>query len=290
VAGNVSDASRVAEDAAKVAQEGRQAVDQTIEGMQRIHQAMAEIVRVIEGLEKSSGEIGAIVAVIDDLAEQTNLLALNAAIEAARAGEHGRGFAVVADEVRKLAERSAKATGEIAALIAGVQRESKLAIVSTREGRAVISEGTRLAAGAGDSLGAIVQAVDQVTAFMGQIAHAAGEQDRAATQISTAMTAMNRLSQQVIGATREQAKGSEQIVQAVDSMNRMTREVSTAMVEQRKGGEQVVEAAETINAMSGDLQEQARALMEAIAFFKDSEPSLSTSIPRATPMLPVTSG
>jgi methyl-accepting chemotaxis protein len=284
VSGNVTEASHAAEQAADVAHQGRRAVDQTVAGMQRISAVMTDVVTVIEGLGKSSEEIGNIISVIDDIAEQTNLLALNAAIEAARAGEHGRGFAVVADEVRKLAERSAKATGEIAALIQGIQKETDQAVRSTQQGEAAIQEGTTLATSAGSSLGAIVQSVDRVSTQMMQIAQAAEEQSRAAAQITDAVDTMNQLTQQVMMAAREQAAGSEQIVVAVESMNRMTQQVSVATSEQRKGAEQIVLAVESVNQSAqesahasgvvaqsaSDLQQEARRLTEAIAFFKDA--------------------
>ena len=283
VARNVNDANGVAEASAEVAVKGRQAVEQTIAGMTRINQAMADVVAVIENLGQSSEEIGEIIAVIDDIAEQTNLLALNAAIEAARAGEHGRGFAVVADEVRKLAERSAKATGEIATLIKGIQKETVQAVQSTQEGNLAIQQGTSLAQTAGESLGAIVTSVHEVTALMGQIRQATQEQDRAAGQITEAVGAMNRLTHQVMEATRDQAKGSERIIASVETMNRMTQQVALASAEQKQGGEQVVQAIESVNRSaqeanaatgavaqaSTELQRQSQELLEAIAFFQD---------------------
>ncbi len=300
VAQNVREAEAVAEASTGVAHEGRQAVDQTIAGMQRINSVMTEVVSVIEGLGKRSAEIGEIVEVINDIAEQTNLLALNAAIEAARAGEHGRGFAVVADEVRKLAERSSKATGEIASLIQGIQKETTKAISSTQLGEQAIHEGTRLANAAGTTIGQMVSSSDRVSALMGQIALAAEEQTKAAAQITEAMERMNTLTTQVAMATREQAKGSEQIVEAIDSMSRMTHQVSTATASQKDGGEQVIRAVdriqqavqesaqstEAIATSACDLADRAQELMEAIAFFKASDDGQSHVLSSVVPSLP----
>lgn len=303
VASNVREAESVAVASTAVAHEGRQAVDQTIAGMQHINAVMTELVSVIEGLGRRSSEIGEIVEVINEIAEQTNLLALNAAIEAARAGEHGRGFAVVADEVRKLAERSSTATGEIAALIQGVRTETERAIQSTQRGEQAIEDGTRLANAAGATLGQMVQASDRVSALMGQIARAVEAQNQAAARITEAMEHMNQLTEQVALATREQAKGSEQIVEAVESMNRMTQQVSLATASQKEGGEQVVRAVDRIQqaaqesahstaaiaASAVELAERAQVLLEAIAFFKTAAPPSTEATPRL-PGLPVARG
>ncbi|MBO9541263.1 CHASE3 domain-containing protein [bacterium] len=282
VSGNLAQVHQAAAGATGAAREGQRAVDETIQGMEAITQVIGQVSTQIAQLGDRSKEIGAIVEVIDDIAEQTNLLALNAAIEAARAGEHGRGFAVVADEVRKLAERSAKATGEIASLIKGIQAESVAAIEATARGNEAVHNGTRLARSAGDALGSIVASIGEAGGLVAQVVEAAGEQARTATQITRAVDQMNALTQEVTVAVGEQAKGSEQIVRAVDQMSRMTREVSAASTEQEAGSERVVASVGQINLAAQEsaaattqisqsveaLQEQARALQAAIAFFR----------------------
>jgi methyl-accepting chemotaxis protein len=281
VALNVEDANREAERSAAVAQEGRSSVEQTIAGMTHINRAMSDVVTVITSLGQSSQEIGAIIAVIDDIAEQTNLLALNAAIEAARAGEHGRGFAVVADEVRKLAERSAKATGEIATLIKGIQKETEQAVKSTQQGASAINEGTGLAQKAGESLRDIVTSVAQVSTLMGQIRQATQEQSRAAAQIADAVTSMNQLTHSVMGATQEQSKGSEQIVRAVETISAIAQEVAAATREQREAGLRGITAVDHISRLSRDVDRKSHDLAEAVSYFKIEPLSMSLAVPGA---------
>lgn len=156
-----------------------------------------------------------IIQVIDDIADQTNLLALNAAIEAARAGEQGRGFAVVADEVRKLAERTTKATKEIAEMINQIQKDTAGAVSSIEEGNVEVESGKKMAVKAGESLQEIIKATDKVQDVVNMVASASEEQSSASEQISRNIEAISSV-------TNQSAAGTQQIARAAEDLNRLT--------------------------------------------------------------------
>jgi len=160
----------------------------------------------MEELGKSSDQIGRIISVIDDIADQTNLLALNAAIEAARAGEQGRGFAVVADEVRKLAERTSNATKEIAQMIKSIQSETKNAVKAMQAGNMQVEQGLVTTAQAGESLGEIIQMAHQVGEMVLHIATAASQQSGATEEVSGNMEQISRISQDAAVGAQQTAK------------------------------------------------------------------------------------
>ncbi len=183
VARQASEARAVAEESKGGAEAGGQIVSQTIVEISGIAGDVDEAARVVGALGEKSHKIGEIVGVINDIAEQTNLLALNAAIEAARAGEHGRGFAVVADEVRKLAERTTKATDEVTDSIREIQQETEKAVERIEASSTRMNGGVDTARQAGDALQAIVSSSDALLSRVQTIAAATEEQAAAATQI-----------------------------------------------------------------------------------------------------------
>lgn len=193
---NATFAAEASKESAAKAKEGGKVVSETVEGMNRISEVVTQSASAIFTLGQNSDKIGEIVQVIDDIADQTNLLALNAAIEAARAGEQGRGFAVVADEVRKLAERTTKATKEIAMMIKQIQKDTGSAVDSMQKGTTEVDHGKKLVNKAGEMLKEIITSSVKVTDSVIQVAAASEEQSAASEQISKNLEAINHVTQE----------------------------------------------------------------------------------------------
>src|SRR5271165_2658340 len=206
----VSDHSQKASDsshrAAQAARQGGEVVEETLSTMRRIADSSRTVAARIAELGKSSEQIGKIVAVIDDLADQTNLLALNAAIEAARAGEQGRGFAVVADEVRKLAERTTKATQGIGSMVESIQLETRNAVQAIELGSRDVGVGVEKTSASGAALAEIIQMSEQVGDMISQIATAATEQASATEQVNANVAQISSLTQGASTAVEQTAK------------------------------------------------------------------------------------
>ena len=204
-------AARSAKSAAESAREGGKIVEDVLERMRGIAQSVRESAAKIENLGTRSDEIGRIVGVIDEIAEQTNLLALNAAIEAARAGEQGRGFAVVAGEVRRLAERTAAATQEIAAVIQNVQTITVDAVRQMRAGTAAVEQGAEATGFARESIQKIIREADTVGTMVAQIASSATQQAAAAEQINASMSQISELAIESADGSQLSARACEQL-------------------------------------------------------------------------------
>jgi len=212
---NTTEAAEASRNAGTTAKEGGKVVEESISGMGRIADVVRRGSETVLELGKSSNEIGEIIKVIDDIADQTNLLALNAAIEAARAGEQGRGFAVVADEVRKLAERTTKATKEIAGMIKHIQTDTADAVESMKLGTDEVERGKQLAEKAGSSLRQIITGAENVADIVSQVAAASEQQSRTSEQISQSI-------ELITNVTQKSAAGVRQIAEAVEDLNQLT--------------------------------------------------------------------
>ncbi|MGD9791061.1 MAG: methyl-accepting chemotaxis protein [Phycisphaerales bacterium] len=204
--------SKAAGDSRHQAEEGGRIVQDTVEEMKMISGEVTSSADSVLDLGKKSEQIGAIIGVINEIADQTNLLALNAAIEAARAGEHGRGFAVVADEVRKLAERTTKATEEVAQSIKEIQNGTGEAVQQIQAGSGRVSKGVDLVNSAGGALAKILDGSRNVVEMVSSIAAAATEQSAATEEIARSV-------QQISAVTRESNQGANQAAQAAQNLS-----------------------------------------------------------------------
>ncbi len=272
---NANEAAQLSEKVKKDASElGMTAIDKTINGMNMIVRSIETTDTITKKLGERSKQISKVLTVIDDVTEQTNLLSLNAAIIAAQAGEHGKGFGVVADAIKNLAERTAQSTSEITSMIEAIQKEVNNVLSSMQDVSENAVKGVTLSKEARHVLNGIVESsnrssqmawkiegatkeqdkgveqieesVFQITEMIRQTADAMKQQEKSSKHIADATEEMKGIFNQVKQATVEQARGSRAITETVESVNQEIRSIAQATKTQREGGEQIVTAVEQI--------------------------------------------
>ncbi|MDY6833860.1 MAG: HAMP domain-containing methyl-accepting chemotaxis protein [Chloroflexota bacterium] len=258
---NAAAAAEGSQKAAKAAGEGVSVTQETVDGMKEIMSTVEVVGGKVMELGQRSIEIGKIIGVIEDIAAQTNLLALNAAIEAARAGEQGRGFAVVSDEVRKLAERTASATKEIAELIGNVQNGVASAVRAMEEGTGQVQEGYRLASEAGEALEEIQKASNVVSGQIEQITTRADQVGSCTSELVRIIDSVSAVTEQNSAATGDMSASASQVSMSVNVVTGVIEENTAAAEEVSASAEEmnaevieIVASADMLREMADNLQ------------------------------------
>jgi methyl-accepting chemotaxis protein len=264
------------------AEHGSEAVRETVSGMAEIKTVVTEAAETVQELGKLGQRIGQVVETIDDIAEQTNLLALNAAIEAARAGEHGKGFAVVADEVRKLAERSGRETKQIADLIRDVQAVTKHAVGAMQSGAAIVEQGSSKADLAGQALREILTAVDGTVQQVTDIASSAEEMAAASRSVVESMQSISAVVEENTASTEEMAAQAGHVTAAIQNIAAVSEEQSASSEEVSASTEEMSAQVEEMSAQAQEFAETAAHLRTLVARFK-----LEHDEPHATNVVPL---
>ncbi|WP_027721816.1 methyl-accepting chemotaxis protein [Maridesulfovibrio zosterae] len=225
VARHAQEAAGNAESAKHQAQDGARVVTEVVGAIAEVADQAASLRHSMEDLDKKSESIGNVLGVIEDIADQTNLLALNAAIEAARAGEAGRGFAVVADEVRKLAEKTVQATSEVHHAVSGIQEGAKANVRATEAAVKSVAKSTQLASHSGDALGEIVSMSDSTADRIRSIATAAEQQASASDEISQSTVEVSRISHETEQAMVESSEAIDKLTVLAEHLSKIIKEM-----------------------------------------------------------------
>ena len=268
VAANATQMATAGQQTRAAAEHGGQAVRDTTAAMTEIQAVVGQAASKVRELGVLGQKIGAVVETIDDIAEQTNLLALNAAIEAARAGEHGKGFAVVADEVRKLAERSGRETKQIAELIAQVQTGTKEAVAAMDSGAAKVELGSEKADQAGQALEEILKAVQDTVRQVGEIASSSQQMASGARSVTDAMQSISAVVEESSAATEQMAAQASAVTGSIQSIAAVSEEQSAATEQVSASTEQMSAQVEQMSAQAQELASTAEQLKQLVARFK----------------------
>lgn len=255
----------------KASQKGMQSAQAAMQGMEEIRRGVAELSDIINNLGKRTEDIGKILNVIDDVADQTNLLAINAAILASKAGEHGKGFAVVADEIKSLAERTSFSTSEIAELIRSVQDATRKSIHMASEGVNTVDKGLVLVTDVNGALNDIVESSRASTEMARAIQRATEEEALAIKQITDSVEKMTEQTENISRAIQEQSKGSRFIVEATDRVKEMSQQVKKATSEQKDRSREIASVIENMTT-------QAYHIAEAISKHKNNSAEMVSSM------------
>jgi len=255
---NAEMTNRFSEEAAEDAQKGKSAVDETIQGIVAIRDTVDQASGAILELGKQSTDIGRILTVIDDVADQTGLLALNAAIIAAQAGEHGKGFAVVADEIRELAERTAVSTREIADIIGNLRHGTDEAVKAMTTGSERVYQEVARSKSAGEALDKIRSSTLKAMEQVRSIVRATQEQSRGSQQITNSMNQVSSMLGQIAAAIKQQTSGIRQLARATESLKEIASMSKQSTGEQTKGSRQISANMEQIRSMIERIDEATR--------------------------------
>ena len=238
--------AQLAQEVREDARGGGDAVQRTVEGINATHELTVSTARTMDELQRSVGEISRILSVIEEVANQTNLLSLNAAIIAAQAGEHGAGFTVVADEIRQLAERTRGSTKEIATIIKAVQSGSRAAVAKMHEGVTRVTQNVKLAGEAASSLTKIVDSATRSYDMATRISRSLAEQSQASGRLHEVTSRMSDHIAEINRATTEQARGTHLMAQESERVRDIAAQVKSATEEQSTAGRGITTALERI--------------------------------------------